>query len=80
MYVQSEVVVLAHATPSTATTASVVATPSPHTLPSDTNTAHPPNFWWVVVAVLAAFFIGRLIQFMRDTGRGIGPKRRGGGA
>ena len=77
----SDVVALTHASPSTTTTTTTttVATSSPHTLPPDTSAAHPLNFWWVIVSVLAAFVLGRMVQFMTDQRRGMGPKQSGGG-
>jgi hypothetical protein len=61
------------------TTATATATPSANTLPCETCTAHSMNFGWVVLAVLGAFVLGRLLQFMKDVGRGIGPRHGGGG-
>lgn len=75
----SDVVALAHAKPSSTTATTTVASPSSHTLPPDTSTAHPLNFWWVIVAVLVAFLLGRLVQFITDQRRGMGPKQGGGG-
>lgn len=32
----------------------------------------------IIIAAVSGFVLGRIVQFFRDSNRGIGPKRNGG--